>query len=589
MSDHRTLHPQVGHAPHVTGSGGEASRPPANTAARRPWRWLVAVFTTAVMLLGTLGISAVSSKTDYQMGGGAAYLPADAFAYAELRLDLPGDQSDNLMAFLSRFPGFADGASFTTKLDEALEQFFGRSGAPISWTEDIRPWFGGQVTLGVPEVPETDRGLGGGLGPEQPAIVLTLGVTDPAALDATIQKLLPEMRGVEPEEYAGTTIYHDDGTAFAAREDLLLFSNDLDTLKGSLDILAGSAPSLTDDPSFQETIAALPEDRLGAFVLGTRQLQDVLQGMLEGQMNEQGMAVLGPQLELALANMPDHIAGLLRVDEDHITSSILAKLPEGAPALAVRSTDLATKVPSGSLAYLEVRDIGSGIRTFVTQIKGLMAQDEEDARQLEQIEAILGTPLEDYLAWAEDLGIASALSTAGLSIGLVATVTDEETAKTRLASLMSLIRAVNASRDPAPLELSTETIEGVEVLTIDFTGADPSDELPVEPRLSIVVGDGHFYLGFGDFVREALTRDPSQSLASDERYGRALDIIGEEHAGILYVDLAATLQVIEAFLPPSAQEQIEAILPYIEPLDSVAASVSQQDGMSVASLILVVD
>ena len=46
-------------------------------------------------------------------------LPATAVAYGELRLDLPGDQHDQLAAFMAHFPGFDDPASFDTKLDAA--------------------------------------------------------------------------------------------------------------------------------------------------------------------------------------------------------------------------------------------------------------------------------------------------------------------------------------------------------------------------------------------------------------------------------------------------------------------------------------
>ena len=74
------------------------------------------------------------------------YVPPGSVAYGELRLDLPGDQRQNVAAFLSKFPGFADQAALDTTLDEVLDRLVSdASDGKQTFTKDIKPWFDGQL------------------------------------------------------------------------------------------------------------------------------------------------------------------------------------------------------------------------------------------------------------------------------------------------------------------------------------------------------------------------------------------------------------------------------------------------------------
>ena len=69
---------------------------------------------TAIATLALTGASPASTVV--------GYVPGDSVAYGELRLDLPGDQRQEVGEFLSKFPGFADQAALDTKLDEVLDR-----------------------------------------------------------------------------------------------------------------------------------------------------------------------------------------------------------------------------------------------------------------------------------------------------------------------------------------------------------------------------------------------------------------------------------------------------------------------------------
>lgn len=564
------------------------------------WRAVVAGFVSAIMLVAMLGV-AVFAQTG-KTAEGPTFLPETSVFYAELRLDLPGDQRDNLMAFLGHLPGFADSASFDTKLDETIDQMLGGSDSPISWTEDIKPWFGGQVMAGLAELPPMDMSMSmspdGATDAAQSApVIVGLSATDGAALDAAVTKLLATMGDqVTTQDHDGTTIsIVDNGgeqpTVIAPTDTVLLLSNDIAQVETALDVLAGTTPSLAADADYQAAVATLPADRVGAFYVDTAQLKDSLGPILEQQLAAQPeTAATAAQVEAALALLPPWVTGLIRVETDHLTFSIDAPVVEGGPTISVRSTDLATKMPADTILYIETRDLGAGIRTLVSQLKPMLEAQGND-QALAQIEALLGTGLEDYLSWAEDLAIGASLGTTGPSVGLVATVTDEATAQKRIDSLISLVRMISATADPSPVEISSEEVDGITVTTIALTDAAGASAmgLPVEPKLSIAVGGGHLYLGLGDFATDALSRDAADSLAATPGFTKALTAAGEANGGLVYVDVATALGLAELMMSGSDREMFEAQLkPYAEALDFVVASIGQTETTSSTSLMLFV-
>ena len=256
--------------------------------------------------------------------------------------------------------------------------------------------------------------------------------------------------------------------------------------------------------------------------------------------------------------------------------------------LAVRSTDLATKMPADSLLYLETRDLGAAIKTIVAQLKPMLTAQGND-KALSQIEALLGTGLDSYLDWVQDIGVGVSLSAAGPSVGIVATVTDAATGQQRIDSLLTLVRAISATADPSPVEISSEDVNGVKVTSIALTEATGVGAgLPVEPRITVAIDDAHFYLGLGDFAKDALARDPADSLASAEGYSKALAAAGE-NAGVLFVDVASVLGFAELMMSSDQRDMFESqIKPYADALDVILASIGQDETSTNASLMLFV-
>ncbi|HEX7222997.1 MAG TPA: hypothetical protein VF231_07085, partial [Candidatus Limnocylindrales bacterium] len=87
-------------------------------------RWAIALGGLGLVVAATIAIVALASgrpATSVAVG----YMPPGTIAYAEYRLDFPGDQRQKLASFLSSFPGFDDQAALDTKVREALDQILG--------------------------------------------------------------------------------------------------------------------------------------------------------------------------------------------------------------------------------------------------------------------------------------------------------------------------------------------------------------------------------------------------------------------------------------------------------------------------------
>ena len=96
--------------------------PPAGAAPRQSRaRWLAAGVLIAIVV-GVTGLATLVLTSSQTTSAVLGYVPTDSVAYGEVRLDLPGDQRQEVGEFLSKFPGFADQAALETKLDEVLDR-----------------------------------------------------------------------------------------------------------------------------------------------------------------------------------------------------------------------------------------------------------------------------------------------------------------------------------------------------------------------------------------------------------------------------------------------------------------------------------
>ncbi len=132
----------------VAASGAPAAAgTPTRGGARLRWGLaLVGVVLVAVASYAIVSLVGGRPSTSTAMG----YMPATTYSYNEVRLDLPGDQRQKLASFLQAFPGFKDQSAVEPKIDEIFDRIVrAATKDKQTWTADIKPWFGGQVAIGI--------------------------------------------------------------------------------------------------------------------------------------------------------------------------------------------------------------------------------------------------------------------------------------------------------------------------------------------------------------------------------------------------------------------------------------------------------
>ncbi len=555
----------------------------SQSVSRRPapMRWLAAILVTLAMLLGTTGVAVFAQSGS---SGGPVFVPASAVGYGELRLDLPGDQHDSLAAFMAHFPGFADQASFDAKLDELLDQVVSSaSGGSATWTGDIEPWSNGQLAVAILALPEQAGNAGGFGADDDPQMVIALGVADRTALESELERILSlaDDDDVTTEQHQGSTITSvDDDVSYAVTDQYLLVAPEADQVKASLDVLAGAAPSLAADAAFQVAAARVPPNHLAASYFSTASLVPFLEQQLAQQPDAQ---LILDQLD----RIPAWVSGYTQVASDSLTFAGDIQYPSGMPVPATRESDLAEHFPAGRFGYIEVRDVGATAHATIEQLlTAIETQDPDATAGIEQLERILGVPLEELLDSIEDVAVGVGRDDDGrFGVGMAATILDETTTQQRVTSFIALARMGLAN---APVEVTQTDVDGIEVTTFRMQDDASTAQLPIDVAVSIAVGDGHLYIGSGDFAATAITQDAAASLASDTRYADAVAIAGSPNAGLVWIDVAAVQATAEALMPAD-EDYLTDVKPWLDAIDQVVlSSTTDQEGIVSGRLVILV-
>ena len=177
--------------------------PPAKARPSRV-RWAVAVAVVALVVVVS-GVAAALLTGSAPNAKILAWAPADSIVYGEFRLDLPGDQRQNVAEFLSHFPGFDDQAAIDTKLDETLDQFLtSATNGDQSYIADVEPWFDGEVGVVASDLPNP----GATVDPESldtGSSAILLSVKDAALAQAWFDAAVSDANPTT-EDYEGVTI-----------------------------------------------------------------------------------------------------------------------------------------------------------------------------------------------------------------------------------------------------------------------------------------------------------------------------------------------------------------------------------------------
>lgn len=576
----------------TTPVGGRPAEPGSAGPRRSRARWFAAA--------GIVGLVIAASAAAALLLTGAApassvvgYVPADSTVYGEVRLDLPGDQRQELGEFLSKFPGFADQAALETKVDEVLDRLVGdASGGEQTYSADIKPWFGGELGFVVGPIPTGSASSE----PMQLAAdgrgLLLISITDEALARAWFEDVLGKTGATATSEsYDGVdlTIYAGgDGAghqgAFGIVAGKVALVGDPASVKAAIDTKGGSG--LAKAPAYTTATTAMDGDHIGFLFVD-------LQALMAGVMDIAGSA--GQEIPLSgtlLDRIPDWTAARLRVEGDAVVmDSVYPHVDAPGAASGGRANGVPAWAPPSTVLLVAGNDFGSALQAGLESY-GDTPGAADSLAELEQLAGILGGA-DAILGWMGDAGLVVSRDGTTLEGGIVIVPTDPAAA----SQLLTTIRTFVALGGGQGLTVREEDHAGTTITILDLGTAESllglagtmgGAALPVDPsaiaglpagniELSFATTDGVVVIGSGpDFVRSVLDAGAGESLADQTRFGALLDRAGTSQASLNYVDLAAVRDLVDGLMAdvPAADraEYEESIKPYLAPLDAMLST-----------------
>ena len=199
----------------------------------------ISLFLFALLIAGCGG----DDESDSALDSALSYLPKDAPFAVAIDTDVEGDQYKAVQALIKKFP-------FGEQLQDNLRQQLEQSSGGVNFNDDVRPVLGNPFVVGAANAASftADSGASDFVG--------AIKAEDKDALDNLIDKTKPRETGEE----SGATLYEDDGTVFAVKDDTVIFAGDRQQLTQALGRADGD--DHLDEDTFNEGLDGLPESAL---------------------------------------------------------------------------------------------------------------------------------------------------------------------------------------------------------------------------------------------------------------------------------------------------------------------------------------
>lgn len=572
-----------------------AITPPAQSASSRSGRgrWLAAgvLIAIVVALTGMATFALTSTKATSVVLG---YVPTDSVAYGELRLDLPGDQRQNVGAFLSKFPGFADQAALDTKLDEVLDRIVGQgSQNKQTYTKDIKPWFSGQMGFAMGPI---QVGSGSGASPAMPderALVL-LSVKDAALASSWLDSTLKAEGGSgTAQTYNGAqlTVFAAPkmtGTqaAYTILDGKVAVVGDLDSVKAAVDT-KGASPLATGE-AVSAAQASVTGDSLGFMFVDLKAIADAT-AKVGASIDGAGGSV--PSLPATIKDLlPGWAAARIRVEGDALRLDGVIQHKDGMPGPKENRTNgVAGFAPPSTVALVAGNDYGATLK----ETADLYEKDpalKEIYDQVNQVAGMLGG-IDAIVGWMGDTGVVIDKHGDSVEGGIVSIPADAAGAKQLLTSLRSFVQLAGPN---SGITVTDETYKGQTITVVDLgdlrslaamAGGLSGSSMPAAPsgipdvsvKIAYVANDQVVAIGSSpDFIKAVLDAGAGSSLADDARFQDLLKRVDTKHTSVSFFDVAAIRGLVESSMAdaPAAKkaEYEQSIKPFLTPFDALIAT-----------------
>lgn len=587
----------------------------------------------AVLLLITvLGIGVVPTLAAplVELNDLARYFPSDTAVFMASRIDDAFfEELDSLVARVANV--LPPGTVPPMTIAEGLDMVLAEEDPPMTFQEDIRPWLGDTVAIGILEIPmqETSgfmrsprmNGMNA-MRDDAPALA-AVAITDREAVtnffvDA-MENSTSEFERSDEADYTLFTNPENEDQIVVIRDDVLLVTNQADT--------ATTLPdgSLSDSADFNDTFALLPETdyNISVFINLPQFLTEAM------EQDPEAAEMMGMFGDFFNAIGPQAWGGTL-LDEVSLTIDIAQQLDStqayeqfGLPSTPPPPVDpaFAARIPaSAPLVYLatDISRSGLGFFTVIEQQVAAMVEadlaDEEELTEMQegidQFEATFTTFTgldlrEDVLSWMtgqyavflmlnpelnlkNQFGLFTAFP---VDFGVAIEATDPDAAAATVTGFTQAIERLAALSEEqedneAEVEISTETMFGTDVTVVTIT----SREAPWPIEVLMGANDDVFAIGTRNGVQAILSGDGG--LAANESFTRAQTWTLDGAYNLAYLGpdgLAPLADLITTFAEEDdedAAQLAQAVRDVLALIDSATVSQTLDENSSISRMSL---
>lgn len=508
----------------------------------------------------------------------ASLMPADTAIYLSLDPHLEDVAGYQYLAEI-----YGDVNQVTDAVDEGLAEMEEELG--ISYEEDIKPWLGPEVGLGITGMAEAaDQG-------DDPIVILVAVTRDKKASDAFLEKMRAGMEAdgetVSERTVEKITYYvreaegdWDTPVVFGAVKKAVVLTSDEDAMVGLINRASGEGEALADQETYQELLQALPAGTAAYLFMDAQEVSRASMAGAEAelQMEAPGLApfesyqAIGMAINLDLTGIQVDVVSTF--DPDGLPQeTIEAWTAKGASAGRILS-----RVPADALGFISGQDLAAGWRTLYRTLTE--TPDFEEMVQAWSAEVGLSLD-EDYLDWQSGEYALVFVPVAGgpqdVPFGLFATC--EVGDRSGAESTMSEVAA--AVQGSVGLPFFSREIGGTEMQVF---------QVPFSP---LVLGYGfpgeRLVIGFLEEALEDAVAETVEPITADASFQAVRDHLPEDVSGIVYLNTRDIWPLAFASLEDQSEALGEDPRPFLEPIKAIGMGTTPPDldaGVSRAVLFL---
>ncbi|MDQ3913856.1 MAG: DUF3352 domain-containing protein [Actinomycetota bacterium] len=475
---------------------------------------ILAIVIAAVLLVGG-GAFALTRFLAPAEDDALAFVPPDAYFYANFFIEPSNGQKQALNDFIQKFPNVESTEDVIEALTKAVDESLDEEG--LSYEEDVKPWLGDQFAV---------YAIPGGT-PDLPNGAALVEITDEEAAERFLRESSDGgLGGSESKTYKDTEYRVEEGGPFALAflEGFMVIGTE-DAIKESIDALAGEE-TLETAKAFTTATDPLTNDWIGLYYLDTAALFDELG--LEAAMTPEDKAAFEA---FAGADQPPQ-AGILYVTSDSAvveSSGAIAPGPFASFIRGIADESVVPELPARSWAAFGIPELGDLMSNFMEAVAGFPGFD---AVQLEALfYAETGLRLEqDVLSWMGDAGLfVQGANLQDIGGGLVVESTDP----TKTTALVEKLEQLLVQQGVRPQPYSQGGLDGFSL------------QVPGVPAPIYVVGGERLAITYGNDATNALTQG-GETLEDSEAFASAQEAVGEDFNISFFVDVDAAQAFGEA-------------------------------------------